>query len=100
RADIAAFAKQQSAMLAALWPLLVPGGRLVYASCSMLVAENSTVVKDFLGRHADAQEVTPVQVPGGLGRSRPGEPGLYLLVGEAATDGFYYACLEKTTTKA
>ncbi|HEX5863051.1 MAG TPA: 16S rRNA (cytosine(967)-C(5))-methyltransferase RsmB, partial [Casimicrobiaceae bacterium] len=97
RSDIAAFAKQQSAMLTALWPLLVPGGRLLYASCSMLVTENSAVVAEFLGRHADAREVAPASAPKGLGRSREGEPGLYLIVGEAATDGFYYACLEKTT---
>jgi 16S rRNA (cytosine967-C5)-methyltransferase len=100
RSDIAAFAKLQSALLAALWPLLVPGGRLLYASCSMLVTENSAVIAEFLGRHADAQEVTPDSAPNGLGRRRAGEPGLYLIVGEAATDGFYYACLEKTTTTA
>ncbi|HZF16959.1 MAG TPA: 16S rRNA (cytosine(967)-C(5))-methyltransferase RsmB [Steroidobacteraceae bacterium] len=98
RADIAAFARQQSTLLASLWPLLVPGGRLVYASCSMLRAENSAVIGDFAGRHADARIVRPLAVPAGLGRTRGTEPGLYLIVGEAGTDGFYYACLEKTTT--
>jgi 16S rRNA (cytosine967-C5)-methyltransferase len=100
RSDIAAFATLQAALLKALWPLLVPGGRLVYASCSMLRAENSEVVGEFLARHADARGVRPDAAPPGLGRSRKGEPGLYLIVGDAAMDGFYYACLEKTTTTA
>lgn len=98
RADIAAFARQQSGLLSSLWPLLVPGGRLVYASCSMLIAENSAVIGDFASRHADARIVQPPSAPAGIGRTRGTEPGLYLIVGEAGTDGFYYACIEKTTT--
>jgi 16S rRNA (cytosine967-C5)-methyltransferase len=98
RSDIAAFATLQADLLRALWPLLIPGGRLVYASCSMLRAENSEVVGAFLARHADARQARPSSAPQGLGRRREGEPGLYLIVGEAGTDGFYYACLEKTTT--
>jgi 16S rRNA (cytosine967-C5)-methyltransferase len=100
REDIAVFARLQSELLSALWPLLVPGGRLVYASCSILQAENSAVIAAFLAKRADAMIVRPAQAPAGLGRSRPGEPGLYLIVGEAGTDGFYYACLEKTTRLA
>ena len=37
--DIAALAARQLQLLRALWPLLAPGGRLVYASCSALQAE-------------------------------------------------------------
>ena len=100
REDIAVFARLQSELLAALWPLLVPGGRLVYASCSILRAENSAVVSGFLAGHPDAMILRPDPAPPGLGRSLAGEPGLYLIVGEAGTDGFYYACLEKTTAAA
>jgi len=100
REDIAVFARRQSELLATLWPLLVPGGRLVYASCSILRAENSAVVSGFLAQHPDATMPRPDPAPPGLGRSLAGEPGLYLIVGEAGTDGFYYACLEKTTAAA
>jgi 16S rRNA (cytosine967-C5)-methyltransferase len=98
--DIPAFARLQTQLLSALWPLLVPGGRFVYASCSILSAENSRVIADFLAAQPQARVVLPDPALAGIGRARAGEPGLYLLVGEAGTDGFYYACLEKTTTAA
>ena len=97
REDIAAVAKLQAELLAALWPLLVPGGRLVYGSCSLLRDENSAVVARFLPSHPDAMVVYPELLPAGLGRSSKGDPGFYLIVGAAGMDGFYYACLEKTT---
>src|SRR5690606_31867062 len=46
--DIARFAARQAALLSACWRLLAPGGRLVYASCSVLSAENAGVVGAFL----------------------------------------------------
>jgi 16S rRNA (cytosine967-C5)-methyltransferase len=99
-ADIGAFARLQSSLLDALWPLLIPGGRLLYATCSILPEEDSAVVGQFLARHGDAALAGPDPASAGLGRRRRDEPGLYLIVGEAGTDGFYYACLEKTTTAA
>jgi 16S rRNA (cytosine967-C5)-methyltransferase len=98
--DIPAFARLQMQLLSALWPLLVPGGRFVYASCSILSAENSQVIADFLSAHPEARAALPDPALAEIGRVRAGEPGLYLIVGEAGTDGFYYACLEKTTTTA
>jgi 16S rRNA (cytosine967-C5)-methyltransferase len=99
--DIPAFAVLQSQLLSALWPLLVPGGRFLYASCSILREENSAVVAGFMDIHPEAKVWKPESSrdwPSALlGRTRLGEPGLYLIVGEAGTDGFYYACLEKTT---
>ncbi len=96
-ADIAGFASRQAAMLDALWPLLAPGGRLLYASCSVLQAENADVVGAFLGRTPEAVEQSgsarlslPAQPPGvGTG------PGLALATGAADNDGFFYACLDK-----
>ena len=99
-ADVPAFAKLQARLLSALWPLLVPGGRFLYASCSILSAENSAVIANFLALHPDARSVPADPALAELGRSRAGEPGLYLIVGAAGTDGFYYACLEKTTMAA
>jgi 16S rRNA (cytosine967-C5)-methyltransferase len=98
--DIPAFARLQMQLLSALWPLLVPGGRFVYASCSILSAENSQVIADFLSAHPEARAALLDPALAEIGRVRAGEPGLYLIVGEAGTDGFYYACLEKTTTTA
>ncbi len=46
--DIEALGRSQSRLLEALWPLLAPGGRLLYATCSTLAAENETVVLRFL----------------------------------------------------
>ena len=43
-ADIAALADQQTATLKGLWPLLKPGGTLLYVTCSVLQAENDAVV--------------------------------------------------------
>ncbi len=95
--DIAAFVARQARLLDALWPLVVPGGRLLYASCSVLAAENTAVVAAFLARTPGAVEQTesarlslPAQPPSaGTG------PGLALATGAADNDGFYYACLDK-----
>jgi 16S rRNA (cytosine967-C5)-methyltransferase len=96
-ADVARFASRQSALLAACWDLLAPGGRLVYASCSVLSDENTGVVADFLERQPRAVDVTEsarLLLPGSL-PWRVAGPGCALPSGAADADGFYYACLEK-----
>ncbi len=96
-ADVARFAAQQSALLAACWRLLAPGGRLVYASCSVFAAENAAVVGGFLAGEPQAVEVTEsarLSLPGRLPWQVAG-PGCALASGAADADGFYYACLEK-----
>jgi 16S rRNA (cytosine967-C5)-methyltransferase len=90
--DIAALSVRQRALLQQLWPLLAPGGRLVYASCSALRAENADVVAAFLAQHADANEETPRL---GLQAMQDTGPGLRIAAGEAGMDGFYYACIDK-----
>jgi len=105
--DIPALAVRQAELLEALWPLLAPGGRLVYASCSALRAETSDVVEAFLRRHPEAADVTADAL------AQSGAPaaelaalrdegidagvGLRIAAGTAAMDGFYYACLQQTT---
>jgi len=95
--DVGAFAERQFLLLEALWPLLAPGGRLVYATCSVLRAENADVVARFLERRPEAVEVTESArlflpaLPADQGRG----PGLALWTGAADTDGFFYACLNK-----
>jgi 16S rRNA (cytosine967-C5)-methyltransferase len=80
-ADIAALAARQLQLLRAVWALLAPGGRLVYASCSALQAETVAVVEAFKATDAQARETTAA---------------VRIAAGTAGMDGFYYACLEKT----
>lgn len=89
--DIAALAAAQTRLLDALWPLLARGGRLVYATCSVLAAENARQVAGFSPRHAGAR-VLDVAPPGWR---RPDGGGAQNLPGEGAMDGFFYAVLEK-----
>jgi 16S rRNA (cytosine967-C5)-methyltransferase len=100
--DVGPLAERQARLLEAQWRRLAPGGRLVYASCSVLKAENGDVIAAFLARFPEAVEVTEsarLSVPD-LPRS-PGTaghtagPGYALLPGTADTDGFFYACLQK-----
>lgn len=88
--DIPALAAQQRRILDALWPLLAPGGRLLYITCSLLRAENEAVVAPFLAAHADAQAV-PFTLPAGQAAA----VGWQILPGDGDLDGMYYAVLEK-----
>jgi 16S rRNA (cytosine967-C5)-methyltransferase len=95
--DIAALATTQLEILKACFRMLAPGGRLIYSTCSVVSEESEGVLADFLRRERRAR-VLPVtlvaEVPGALSRS----VGVQLLPGiEAGTDGFHYACVEKTT---
>jgi|JI10StandDraft_1071094.scaffolds.fasta_scaffold16296_5 16S rRNA (cytosine967-C5)-methyltransferase len=83
--DIGSFVTQQRRLLARCADLLAPGGRILYATCSVLPAENQLLVGDFLREHPSFQRVredlTLLPTPRSAGAA-------------ALTDGFYYACLE------
>lgn len=89
-ADIAPLARRQRLLLERLWPLLTPGGMLVYATCSLLKQENELVIADFLAAQADADE-QDIAAPWG----RPALHGRQILPGEGGMDGFFYARLSK-----
>jgi 16S rRNA (cytosine967-C5)-methyltransferase len=96
--DVSTLADRQRRLLAALWARLAPGGRLVYATCSVLRAENASVIRAFLAATPEAADVTEsasLAVAGLPPLPTRGAPGLTLLPGVAGTDGFYYACLER-----
>ncbi len=76
--DIASFAASQARILDALWPLLRPGGKLLYATCSLFPAENSEQVARFLARQPLACRRHEEQ-----------------LLPTAEHDGFYYCLLNK-----
>lgn len=88
--DIPALVSLQSQILDAIWPLLAPGGKLLYCTCSLLPDENDRQVSQFLQRQPDAQE-RPIKASWGHKRSC----GRQILPGEQTMDGFYYALLEK-----
>jgi 16S rRNA (cytosine967-C5)-methyltransferase len=98
-ADIDELAQRQAALLAQIWPLLARGGRLLYASCSALRAENAGVVAKFLIAHADACDNTAAALasclPAGVSMEPYQGPGYAIAAGAAQMDGFYYACLDK-----
>lgn len=90
-ADVPAMAARQQAILDAVWPLLAPGGMLVYATCSVLREENDDVMAAFAAKGAD-RKVIGLEVDWG----RAGRFGRQVLPGEGDGDGFYYARLQKT----
>ncbi len=93
--DIERLRRQQGDLLEALWPLLVPGGCLLYATCSTLAAENDRVVAAFLAGHDDAAEDEMLPNNNIRDLMRRKACGYQILPGTAGLDGFYYACLEK-----
>lgn len=90
--DSAQLAQTQAQLLRALWPLLVPGGRLLYCTCSVFRSEGDDTVQAFLQRNTDARMLPS---PGHLipGKIPTGLPVKHNALGEH--DGFYYALLEK-----
>lgn len=89
-ADIDALVETQAWLLDALWPVLAPGGVLVYATCSILRRENAAQVEAFLARTPDAV-VEPL--PDTFGHADG--PGRQRLPGEGGMDGFFYAKVRK-----
>ena len=78
--DIDALARTQRRLLNALWPLLKPGGQLLYGTCSVFAQENQQQITQFLERTTDARCVKQLT-----------------LLPDARHDGFFYALLRKET---
>lgn len=81
------FAQQQAHIMDALWKCLAPGGKMLYATCSVFPAENSEQIANFLSRTADAYQHAITFEGMVNGQLLPNEKH----------DGFYYAVLEKRT---
>ena len=77
--DIRRLVHVQTAILDALWSVLKPGGRMLYATCSVFVEENSAQIDAFLVRQPGAQRLVEEQ-----------------WLPQDKNDGFYYALLRKT----
>ena len=76
--DIRRFVHTQASILDALWPLLKPGGKLLYATCSVFPEENAAQIDAFVVRQSGVQRLLEEQ-----------------LVPQVENDGFYYALLRK-----
>jgi 16S rRNA (cytosine967-C5)-methyltransferase len=99
-AAIAEMQIRQSAILASAARLLRPGGRLVYATCSLLQAENEQVAEAFTA--AEGARFDPVDVAQVLGAAQMGPaqslvqgPYLRLWPHRHATDGFFAAIWQR-----
>ncbi|MBF2754457.1 MAG: 16S rRNA (cytosine(967)-C(5))-methyltransferase RsmB [Gammaproteobacteria bacterium AqS3] len=90
-------ARTQLRLLRALWPLLAPGGLMLYSVCSIFRQEGDSVVARFLEQSPLADRARIAPVPGTVRT----DCGLQLLPGGGlGGDGFYYALLRKSTPGA
>jgi 16S rRNA (cytosine967-C5)-methyltransferase len=89
--DIESLVQLQAQIIDAIWPLLAPGGTLIYATCSILPQENKEQIKGFITRTPDAilKNIT----------DQEDSIGWQILPGEQSMDGFYYAKLLKAEQK-
>lgn len=88
--DIDQLAKLQQRLLTALWPTLADGGILLYATCSVLRAENDQQIAAFLAAEQSAA-LLPIDASWGIAT----DCGRQLLPRIDGNDGFYYARLQK-----
>lgn len=94
--DVTALARIQAELLDALWPLLAPGGRLLYATCSIFPAEGQQQIDAFLQRIGAANARLDPASPGHLLPTR--DNAAQGASGRSPTlqDGFFYSLLHKT----
>ncbi len=93
--DIGALVKIQARLLDALWPLLKPGGKLLYCTCSVFKDEGQQQIDAFLQRNRDARHAQQPHAPGHLlplpDNRTPPRPDGHAAVG----DGFFLALIDK-----
>lgn len=92
--DIAQLAAVQAKLLRALWPLVKPGGRLLYCTCSVFMAEGQHQIQTFLAHNTNAQlRPSPGHLLPAACTSDLSVPDNQ----QGDVDGFFYALLEKAT---
>jgi 16S rRNA (cytosine967-C5)-methyltransferase len=85
----------QLRLLNSAWRMLAPGGRLVYATCTLTRSENRDLIAAFLRAAPDASTVPSEDWQGWPDFGEADAVGRQILPGEAGADGFYYAALTK-----
>ncbi|MBV9735308.1 MAG: RsmB/NOP family class I SAM-dependent RNA methyltransferase [Acidisphaera sp.] len=94
--ELAALLTRQAGILDASARLVRIGGRLVYATCSLLAEENEAQVSAFLDRHDAFAALAPARAWSPAERLAPTGPWLRLTPHAHGTDGFFAAVLERT----
>jgi 16S rRNA (cytosine967-C5)-methyltransferase len=91
--DLVELTAKQGAILAAASVLVKPGGRLVYATCSLLSEENEAVVEAFLAAHPDFERRSAAALLDEARVTVPAQQDDYLRLRPDVhdTDGFF-AC--------
>ncbi|MFN4327105.1 MAG: RsmB/NOP family class I SAM-dependent RNA methyltransferase [Azonexus sp.] len=92
--SIAELTVKQASILEAASTLVRPGGRLVYATCSLLAEENDAIVAAFLEKHPDFTLLPASGILGKQGIACEGDV-LRLLPHRHHTDGFFATALER-----
>jgi 16S rRNA (cytosine967-C5)-methyltransferase len=93
--DIDKLPQLQARLLNSAWSMLAPGGRLVYATCTVTRSENRDLVAAFLRSTPDAAVLPAEGWEGWPNFGEADEFGRQILPGEAGADGFYYAALTR-----
>lgn len=96
--------KEQTEVLERTLPLIKPGGRIAYITCSVLDAENGDQVKAFVQRHPEFAVIPPAEVASALGErasvfakaARFSDEGLLMTPRTTDTDGFFVSMLVRT----
>lgn len=95
RSDPATFGRQQQRLLRALWPVLKPGGKLLYVTCSLFPQEGDAVIDEFCSQYRNCER-EPI-----VARWADGDQPLTQLLPNSAAqrnhDGYYFALLNKQT---
>ena len=89
-AEIKSITQLQHDLLHALWPLLAPGGQMVYATCSIMPEENELQIRRFIETQTDCEYKIHEQ-PWGIHTGH----GWQILPGDNHMDGFFYSILQK-----
>jgi len=94
-ADLAGFAARQRAILDGAVPLLAPGGRLVYATCTLLAAENREVVDGFLAARGELTQISLARVLGERASALGDGTSFTVAPHTHGTDGFFAAVMQR-----
>jgi 16S rRNA (cytosine967-C5)-methyltransferase len=94
-ADLAGFTAKQRELLERARALLAPGGRLVYATCSLLAAENTGVVAGLLAAHPDLARVPLERVIGARAAALGDGTSFTVAPHTHGTDGFFAAVMQR-----
>ena len=96
--------KEQAEMLERAVPLVKPGGRIAYVTCSVLDEENGAQIRNFIGRHPDFSVEKPAEVANALGEraylfsqaALISDEGLLMTPRRTDTDGFFVSLLRRS----